>query len=99
MFLSRDDAVAHIREWNREFNGGARADKPRILNGISFWCVGRNASHEFYAGVGVDGKLYQRSFGEKLPDEDVEVDWNDFVPDYEERVEVVADFNGYYGHY
>ena len=93
MFDSREKAVAYIKEWNRQFNGGKHQSEPSVVEGIEFWVVGRNASHEFYAGVGSDGRLYHRSFGE--------TDYNRKTGEisYGEDVREVKDFSGYYGHF
>lgn len=39
---------------------------PTIKEGISFYIVGHNASHEFYLGM-KDGKIYRMSIGEGFP--------------------------------
>lgn len=76
-----------IIPWNIKFNGGESPDEPFIVDGIRFWIVGRNASHEFCAGT-KDGKRYSLTVGEGRVE-----------GEYYRRLEEVEDFTGYYGHF
>ena len=84
----------------------SRIDKPHVVNGIRFWRVGHNASHEFYVGTDGSGKRFRYSVGESCM---VDIDGNPLVFD-ERGFEVVpvgvdrdfkevANFNGYLGHF
>lgn len=72
-----------IIEWNKRYNGDGKADEPLIHDGIEFWRVGHNASHEFYAGIKGE-KMYRYSFGED---------------DEEPYVTEITDLSGYWGHF
>src|SRR3989339_405386 len=50
-----------------DFNNG-HISKPEVQEGINFYQLGRNASHDFYAGT-KDGKKYVYTFGEISWDE------------------------------
>ena len=81
-------------------------DEPHVVSGVKFWCVGHNASHEFYVGTDGSGKRFRYSVGESCR---VDMDGNPLVfdeegwpkvsPGFDESVAVVADFHGYYGHF
>jgi len=97
-----------ICDWNRQYNGGADTDEPRIRDDIEFWRVGHNASHEFYAGVRADGRVFTYSVGEEYADEPSE-EFDSPVYDQEEIIEwsgvisspirEIEDFRGYFGHF
>ena len=81
-------------------------DEPHVVNGVKFWRVGHNASHEFYAGTDGSGKRFRYSVGESCT---IDIDGNPLVF-YEEgfstvpigidrHFEEVAEFHGYYGHF
>lgn len=84
-----------------------RIDEPHIVNGVKFWRVGHNASHEFYVGTDGSGKRFCYSVGESCTvDEDGNpLEWDDesgwlkVPPGIDENVGEVADFCGYYGHF
>lgn len=103
-FASRDEAIRFVQDWSAECLGGYR-EEPDEKNGILFWRVGRNASHEFYAGVGPDGRLYQRSYGESDWIWHLKEDGSDDLSRepketiYKDDVQEVQSFGGYYGHY
>lgn len=80
-------------------------DEPHIVNGVKFWCVGHNASHEFYVGTDGSGKRFRYSVGESCT---VDINGNPLVFDEQGFPEVpigldrhfkeVASFDGYHGH-
>ena len=53
----------HLR-YNRGKGRNPRISKPHVVNGVKFWCVGHNASHEFYVGTDGSGKRFRYSVGE-----------------------------------
>jgi len=62
--------VRAIRE-----SGSNRADTPKVgEDGIRWARVGGNASHEFYLGIGRDGRLWKKSCGEAWDDRLFEAD-------------------------
>lgn len=65
-------------------------------NGIEFYAVGHNASHEFYLGVDDEGNYWKCSFGETW----LEGNESD-RPDSERRLTKLGDSleNEYFGHY
>lgn len=81
-------------------------DKPHVINGVRFWRIGHNASHEFYAGTDGSGKRFRYSVGESCT---VDIEGNPLVFDEQGFLKVptgldrsfkeVADFYGYYGHF
>ena len=83
-----------------------RVDEPDIVNGVKFWRVGHNASHEFYAGTDGSGKRFSYSIGESCT---VDIEGNPLVLDeegfpvvpsgFDEHFQEVVDFYGYYGHF
>jgi hypothetical protein len=84
---SEGDPILERILWiHLEFNGG-RID-PHPHEGILFFSVGRNASHQFSVGV-KDGKCYVYSIGESSR----EGEWE------EEVREVASDNWGYVGHF
>lgn len=95
-----DPVVEEILLWHLRYNWGKginprtpRIDPPHKINGVKFWCVGHNASYDFYLGTDGNGKKFRRSVGEG--DELDEEGFSRIV----EHVEEVADFHGYYGHF
>ena len=111
---SGDDTVlVEVLFWHLRYNWGKghnprtpRIDEPHVINGVKFWRVGRNASHEFYAGTDGNGKRFRYSAGESCR---VDMDGNPLVLDesgfpvvpagLDEYVAEVVNFYGYYGHY
>lgn len=95
-----DRIVEEILLWNIVFRGGGSPDEPRVIDGVKFWVVGRNASHDFYAGTDGTGKRFRRSVGESCT---VDIDGNplaeDGIPGIDEHMSEVSDFRGYYGHF
>ncbi len=83
-----------------------RIDEPHVVNGIKFWCVGHNSSHEFYVGTDGNGKRFRYSVGESCKVDmyghplewDEETGWFKESPGIDTHFEEVANFNGYYGH-
>lgn len=83
-----------------------RVDEPSVVSGVKFWRVGHNASHEFYVGTDGSGKRFRRSIGESLS-----IDWEGKplvcdetgfpteLPGLDDRVDEVAEFGCYLGHY
>lgn len=59
-----DELLAIAIRTHLEYTGG-RLDAPEVVDGIAFYAVGRNASHEFAIGT-KDGKCYVRSSGEEF---------------------------------
>lgn len=102
--MTRAEAVEFIREANRRFNGEVtHIDMPTVRevrgDSVELWAVGRNASHEFYAGVGQTGQLYRMSIGEEWPEtEEGDAGLLDEEPELVEHIAPVTDFDGYYGH-
>jgi len=72
IYSSRDKVVEILSENNEllakvlrihmEYNNGSVCTDPIVEQGIKFYIVGHNASHEFYLGV-KDGKVYRMSYG------------------------------------
>jgi hypothetical protein len=92
--LAKDDAIlAEVLMWHMRHSGVAEPDKPHEVDGIPFYCVGHNASHEFYAGT-KDGKRYRYSVGESCEVEEFDLPKIDRSP-----VTEVPDWGGYYGHF
>ncbi len=90
----RATALAEIRRWHGEFVRYRSYGGPPVMrNGVRFYQVGRNASHEFFIGVDADGQRYVHAVGENGWDE------ND-NPIIGERIYPVESFAGHYlGHY
>jgi hypothetical protein len=65
----------------------------KTINGIDFYMVGHNSSHEFYLGLDEAGNYWARSFGEEISyDEDSE-------PEYKEHIHQVDNLeDAYLGH-
>lgn len=82
-------------------------DKPCVIDGVKFWRVGHNASHEFYAGTDGSGKRFRHSVGESatVDEEGNPLEWDDesgwfkVPPGIDESVSEVVNFCGYYGHF
>ncbi|HEY4474808.1 MAG TPA: hypothetical protein VJC06_02715 [Candidatus Paceibacterota bacterium] len=95
----------HLR-YNRGKGRNPRISKPHVVNGVKFWCVGHNASHEFYVGTDGSGKRFRYSVGESCT---VDVDGNPLVFDengsspvpvgVDRDFKEVPNFHGYYGHF
>ena len=60
--LNADRLMQSVLRMSREFNDGYLC-APCQKEGIDFYPVGRNASHEFYLGV-KDGRMYRMAIGE-----------------------------------
>lgn len=83
-----------------------RIDESHVVNGVKFWRVGHNASHEFYAGTDGNGRKFRYSIGESVT---VDMDGNPLVisddgwptelPGYDQHFEEVSDWSGYHGHF
>ena len=110
-----DLIVEEILLWHLHYNWGKghkprqpHIDSPSVINGVKFWRVGHNASHEFYLGTDGNGKRFRRAVGESST-----VDWegkplvfdedNLFRPTedpgLDESISEVPDFRGYHGHH
>jgi hypothetical protein len=74
-----------------EFTGGRIEPRSDEGTGVTFYMVGRNASHEFSIGE-VDGQRFKMSFGEDGWDEENQ------EPRYAKHIDEVDDW-GYMGHY
>jgi|SRR3989344_4695284 len=87
LLANGDVILEEVLLWNMHFYGGRAPSAPTKRKGIYFWMVGRNASHQFEAGM-KNGKRYRYSFGEG----------DDFrkVGAY---IKEVPDWAGYYGHF
>ena len=64
--MTNDKILQEILKMHLEFTNGRV--QPHEKNGIAFYMVGRNASHEFYAGV-LEGRKYVYSVGEGINEE------------------------------
>lgn len=87
----QDSKLKEVLLAHLEYTGGHVSS--HIEEGITFYQVGRNASHEFYLGV-KDGKYYRLSCGEG--------GWNDEedMPTFEKHIsELDSDNWGYVGHF
>src|SRR3989344_3481943 len=102
MDQSHDEIRKELQEWNRAYNGGKDVDDPHIRNGIEFWRVGHNASHEFHAGA-MDGKRFRYSVDcavdyEDWPEKRAGEDDGEYVlRALGAEIKEVTDFCGYYG--
>ena len=89
--------------WHMEFQGEARVtESPYMVDGIPFYQVGRNTSHEFFAGMR-DGQLYRCAIGEEIA---VDEQGNELLDEegeprivYEPHVTEARDLSGYWGHF
>lgn len=83
------EATQFVRRWNREYRRHGRFIKdyrrPMVVDGITFRQVGHNASHDFYAGLGKDGKCYKGAFS--------------YEDNPQMKIIEVENFSGYFGHY
>jgi len=82
--------LAEVLGWHLWFCDGSMME-PIVEEGISFYQMGRNASHSFYAGV-KDGKRFTMSCG----DDDYDDDAEEWISSY--HVVEVTDGWGYMGH-
>ena len=95
--LAQGDAIlAEILGWHMEYNRG-RISELTIKEGVTLYQVGRNASHDFYAGV-KNGQRYHYSYAEGAPIVDPETG-EERGYKMDESLREVEDFEGYYGHY
>ena len=85
-----NDDLAFILQIHAEGHDGQMCP-PSEFEGVQMYCVGRNASHEFYLGV-KGGKRYYCSIGEGPYDE---YD----IPTCERHFEEITDWPSYLGHY
>ena len=85
-----------IQKWSSEYTSQKSAEKVEY-DGVIYYPVGHNASHNFYAGVGSDGEIYKMSIG----DESCEVSPGNFVFQSDVKtVRKVTDIRyEYWGHY
>lgn len=108
-----DPVLAEVLLWHLHYNWGKgrnprtpRINESHVVNGVKFWRVGHNASHEFYAGTDGSGKRFCYSIGESCT---VDIEGNPLVLDedgfpavplgIDTYFEEVADFGGYFGHF
>ena len=102
-----DPVLAEVLLMHLHYNWGkgnnprkTRIDEPHIVNGVKFWRVGHNASHEFYSGTDGNGKRFHYSVGESCTvDMDGEPLTEDGIPGIDRYFKEVADFSGYLGHF
>jgi len=78
-----DEVLASVFYANIEYNNGILSTAT-IVDGIPFYRVGHNASHDFYMGY-KDGQRYRYSYG--------------YDDEKEPKPVAVDTFKGYYGHY
>lgn len=89
-----DMIVEGLLLWNMHFNGDRTPCAPELHEGVYFWMVGMNASHQFFAGTDGNGKCYRYSAGESCEVDEYgtpKIDVSD--------VQEVADWRSYYGHF
>ena len=108
-----DPVLAEVLLMHLHYNWGkgsnprkVRINEAYVVNGVQFWCVGHNASHEFYAGTDGSGKRFRYSVGESCR---LDMDGNPIVLDetglpkvpagLDRDFKEVPDFRGYYGHF
>jgi hypothetical protein len=84
-----DEILEGIYKMHIRYNSG-EIDDPDIYQGVPFWPVGRNASHEFYLGVS-NGQRYRMSEGYEYDDAGIGGNVRSSRP--------VEDFHGYMGHF
>lgn len=87
--LAKSDVMRDILRMHMEFTGGEI--EPIEKDDIVFYQVGRNASHEFYAGY-KDGQKYVYTCGETWDSEN-----DPHTPGTEEKITPVNEW-GYMGH-
>ena len=81
----REDDITLLRDWAKNFSE-PNEPKPLVRDGATYYQVGRNATHSFFAGIDLDtGKLYRASDDTELGE-----DWL--------AGEVQSWSGGYYGH-
>jgi len=94
-----DPILARVLTWHLWFN--TSLGNPYRVEGVDFYEVGRNSSHQFYAGV-KDGQRYRMSSGyDSTYDEKGEpiLDSHGYeVEELVQNVSEVSSFDGYYGH-
>lgn len=65
-------------------------------DGVTYYTVGRNSSHDFYLGVDANDNLYKRSIGEMANG----ISWEAYELMYETKTNPVTQDNiGYIGHW
>lgn len=91
---ARAVALKEILEWHGEFMRHRKGrDCTAVAQGMKFYQVGQNASHDFFVGVDADGRKFVRTVGEGSCDENGD-------PTVVEQVYAVEVFSGhYFGHY
>lgn len=89
-----DPKLLLVLMWHLEFNGGRITLEPLEKDGIKFYQVGRNASHQFCLGV-QDGKMYKYATDGGYWNEET----GEYVPDDSEVYEVESNNVGYVGHF
>jgi hypothetical protein len=68
----------------------------KTVNGIDFYMVGHNASHEFYLGLDEAGNYWARSFGEDAYYDENDVDSEPTYSEYIYKIDNLE--NAYLGH-
>jgi len=53
-----------VKRWAEDYNGKSVTKPSSIEDGIEYYLVGHNASHQFSLGVDADGNFWRLSFGE-----------------------------------
>ena len=102
-----DTVLEEIFLMNLHYNWGKgrnprkpRIDEPHVVNGVKFWCVGHNASHEFYVGTDGNGKRFRYSVGDSCT---LDVHGmpltEDGIPGVDGHFQEVTYFRGYFGHF
>lgn len=95
--LLEEVLLKHLRyEWGKGIESDApQIDPPTEVDGVKFWRVGHNASHEFYAGIDGNGKRFVRAIGEGVCENE------DDIPELEESITEVTGSEGwgYVGHF
>lgn len=65
------DNLATIKSWSKEYNNGSEP-LPLTHEGMTYYVVGHNASHQFALGVDSEGYVWKYSCGEGAWDEATE---------------------------
>lgn len=100
-----DQIREYLISWASRYSFNGSSPKPRVREGIEFWRVGCNASHEFYAGVDATGRLFRYSLDCDIPDEECppqnegESEEEYIFRSLGGQIKEVMDFDGYYGHF
>jgi hypothetical protein len=83
------DTLAAIKAIAKRYLGDGRSES--LINGVTYYKVGHNSSHEFFLGTDAEGNIFRRSYGE--------VGWWWDIP-YTETVTQIASLEeaGYMGH-